>query len=144
MFVSWSKIWFFFVFFTWKALFFLIFLFHEVKTSAFSLLVWLGSFLQNIRKFGSIATSSKLRKLAQSLFVHKLLLNRLLLICYASDQKLFWANLSSHMTEAIVFFVEKRPRTDAHSNYSVKHSSVKALSIVKSRKTVLTILFRGF
>ncbi len=31
------------------------------------------------------------------------------------------------MTEAIVFFVEKRPRTDAHSNYSVKHSSVKAV-----------------
>ncbi len=134
----------FFRIFHMKGIIFLIFLFHEVKTSAFPLLVWLGSFLQNIRKFGSIATSSKLRKLAQSLFVHKLLLNRLLLICYASDQKLFWANLSSHMTESIVFFVEKRPRTDAHSNYSVKHSSVKALSIVKSRKTVLTILFRGF
>jgi hypothetical protein len=134
----------FVVFFTWKASFFKIFLFHGVKTSAFSLLVWLGSFLQNIRKFGSIATSSKLRDLAQSLFVHKLLLNRLLLICYTSDQKLFWATLSSHMTEAIVFFVEKRPRTDAHSNYSVEHSGVKSLSIVKWRKAVLTILFRGF
>ncbi len=31
------------------------------------------------------------------------------------------------MIEAIVFFVEKRQRTDAHSNYSVEHSSVKAV-----------------
>ncbi len=31
------------------------------------------------------------------------------------------------MTEAIVFFVERRQRTDAHSNYSVEHSSVKAV-----------------
>jgi hypothetical protein len=54
---------------------FLILLFHGVKTSPFSLLVWLGSFLQNIRKFGSIATASKLRDLGQSLFVQKLLLN---------------------------------------------------------------------
>jgi hypothetical protein len=127
-----------------KGIIFLIFLFHGVKTSAFSLLVWLGSLLQNIRKFGSIATSSKLRDPAQSLFVHKLLLNRLLLICYTSDQKLFWATLSSHMTKAIVFFVEKRSRTDAHANYSVEHSSVKSLSIVKWRKAVLKILFRGF
>jgi len=72
----------FFRIFHMKGIIFLIFSFHEVKTSPFSLLVWLGSFLQNIRKFGSIATSSKLRKFAQSLFVHKLLLNRLLLICY--------------------------------------------------------------
>jgi hypothetical protein len=48
------------------------------------------------------------------------------------------------MTEATVFFIEKRQRTDAHSNYSVEHASVKALPIVKSRKTALTILFRGF
>jgi hypothetical protein len=134
----------FFRIFHMKGIIFLIFLFHGVKASAFLLLVWLGSFLQNIRKFGSIATSSKLRDLTQSLFVYKLLLNRRLLICYTSDQKLFWANLSSHMTEAIVFFVEKWPRTDPRSNYSVEYSSVKALSIVKWRKAVLTILFRGF
>jgi hypothetical protein len=126
--VSWSEMWFFLVFFTWKAS--LSFLFYEIKTSAFSLLVWLSNFLQNIRKFGIITTLSKLRDLAQSfrsLFVHKLLLNRILLICYTSDQKLFWVTLSSHMTEVIVFFVEKRQKTDAHSNYSVEHSSVKAV-----------------
>jgi hypothetical protein len=38
------------------------------------------------------------------------------------------------MTEAVVFFIEKRQRTDAHSNYCVEHSSVKALPIVESRK----------
>ncbi len=114
----------FFSYFSHERHNFLILLFHRVKTSPFSFLVRLGSFLSNIRKFGSIATPGRLSDLAQSLFVHKLLLNRILLILYTSDRKLFWATIRSPMTEAIVLFVEKWPRTDAHSNYSVEHCLV--------------------
>jgi hypothetical protein len=93
--------------------------FLRVKTSTFSLLVPLSSYLQNIRKFGSIAMLNKLRNPARSFFVHKLLLKRILLVSYSLDQKLFEATLSFLLIEAIVWFVKKQLRTNAHSNYFV-------------------------
>jgi hypothetical protein len=47
------------------------------------------------------------------------------------------------MTGVIVLFVQKRLTPAGYSNYSVQHSTVKALFIVKLTKTVLTILLRG-
>ncbi len=118
--------------------------FLRVKMSTFSFLPWSSNFLQKITKFGNIATSSRLRNLAQSLFVHKLLLNRILLVFYTSDQKLFWAILSSLMNDVIILFFKKRPMTDTHPNYSVQQSNVKALFIAKFTKTVLPRLLRGY
>jgi len=99
--------------------------FLRVQTWIFLLCLWSNKFLQNIRMFYSIATANKLKNLAQSLFfMYKLLLNHILLICSTSDQKLFWATLRSPITEAIILFIQKRPRTDAHSNYSVRYTCV--------------------
>jgi hypothetical protein len=36
--------------------------------------------------------------------------------------------------ETVVFFIEKQPKTVAHSNYFVQHSTVKALFIIKLKK----------
>ncbi len=50
--------------------------FLRVKTSSFSLLVWVGNFLQNIRDGHSLVTSNRLTNLARRLLVHNLLVFR--------------------------------------------------------------------
>jgi hypothetical protein len=67
-----------------------------VNMSNFSLLLRFSSFLQKFEKFDSVIASGKKRNLAQSLFVHKLLLNRILVIVVtSSDQDFLRATLSS-------------------------------------------------
>ncbi len=46
-------------------------------------------------------------------------LNRILLVCYTSNQNLCLATLSLLMTKEIVLFVKKGLRTDSYSSYSV-------------------------
>ncbi len=53
--------------------------FLRVKTWSFSLLDWVGNFLQNVRDSRSLGTSTRLTNLAQMLLVHNLLLNCILL-----------------------------------------------------------------
>jgi hypothetical protein len=117
--------------------------FLRIKTSIFR---YLSDWLCLYKASESLPVSqlqSRSRNLAKSLVVHKLILNRILLVRYTSDQKLFRATFSSLMTEVIVLLVEKWPTTEDHSNYSVRYSSVKALFIVKLRKIILTMLLKS-
>jgi hypothetical protein len=75
--------------------------FLHVKTSSFSLLVWVGSFLQNIRDGRSLVTSNRLTNLAQRLLVHNLLLNCILLVFYILDQNVLRATSTFLMTERL-------------------------------------------
>jgi hypothetical protein len=73
--------------------------FLRIKTWSFSLLVWVGSFLQNVRDGRSLATSNRLTNLALRLLVHNLLLNCILLFFYILDQNFLRATSTFLMTE---------------------------------------------
>jgi hypothetical protein len=74
--------------------------FSCMNMQAFSLLLKQSSFFQNVKKFDSIASSSKKRNFAQSLFVRKLSFNRILLVVITpSDQNFLRATLNSLMDD---------------------------------------------
>jgi hypothetical protein len=76
--------------------------FLHVKTWSFSLLVWVGNFLQNVRDGRSLVPSNRLTNLAQRLLAHKLLLNYILLSFYILDQNFLRATSTFLMTERLV------------------------------------------
>ncbi len=62
----------------------------------------MGSFLENVRDGGSLATSNRLTNLAHRLLVHNLLLNCILLFFYILDQNFLRATSTFLMTEKLV------------------------------------------
>jgi hypothetical protein len=77
--------------------------FLRIKMSSFSLLVWVGSFLQNIIDGRSLVTLNRLTNLAERRLVHNLLLNCMLLgFFYILDQNFLRATSTFLITERLV------------------------------------------
>ncbi len=115
--------------------------FLHVKTWTFSLLVWVGNFLQNVRDGRSFVTSNRLMSLYQRLLAHNLLLNCILLFFYILDQNFLRATSTFLMTERLV---GSSPIGISHTALDVSGFPFLRVPFLKEPETCLKNRFYAF